>query len=91
MRKLRKCAIVHKDRRLQTGDVCELGLPTEAAAKAGDAALQVPEAWRPECNPEGAASHLWTVRMLPGPQAAPDYFTEADMEVRRPANSLFSS
>lgn len=77
----------------QAGDVCELGAPNAASAGAADAALEVPAAWRPACNPSargagsadgnGAAGgmHLWRVRMLPGPQAAPDYFTERDMEV----------
>jgi hypothetical protein len=69
---------------LQVGDVCELGKPPQAPPPAGSA-LEVPPEWRPDCDPpasENGATHVWSVRMLPGPQAAPDYFTEEDMKAR---------
>ena len=65
----------------QVGDVCELGAaPVHSQPPAS---LEVPLEWRPECDPpDGGASHAWTVRMLPGPQAAPDYLTQEAMDVR---------
>ncbi|KAK9808021.1 hypothetical protein WJX73_005265 [Symbiochloris irregularis] len=39
--------------------------------------LSVPSAWRPRFPEKGNA---WEVGVLPGPNGAPDYFTEADIE-----------
>jgi hypothetical protein len=64
---------------MQVGDSCELGMPTPPT-KGGP--VEIPRAWRPDCDPppETDATY-WTVRMLPGPQADPDYFTPDDMKV----------
>lgn len=61
---------------LQVGDSCELGRPKSGLHRA---TVAVP--WRPEFGETTETGCLWTVHMLQGPQAAPDYFTEADMEV----------
>jgi hypothetical protein len=68
---------------VQCGDICELGRPTAAStAPPHKHPLQVPLEWRPACDPSSSDNcHLWSVRMLPGPQAAPDYFTPGDMQV----------
>ncbi len=39
--------------------------------------VSVPEAWRPSPPKAGTP---WSVGVLPGPQAAPDYFTTEDVE-----------
>ena len=80
---------------MQAGDECELGPPSKAGATAAEAKLEVLPGWQPACNPgvssngraetgssENGGVHTWRVRMLPGPQAAPDYFTEQDMQVQ---------
>lgn len=62
---------------LQVGDSCELGQPNTSCHS-----VSVVKPWRPVFGEATETGHLWTVYMLQGPQAAPDYFTEADMEVR---------
>lgn len=68
---------------MQVGDSCELGSPGNAVHH-----TSVAEPWRPAFGEASEDGSLWTVYMLQGPQAAPDYFTEADMEVRPPPFSL---
>jgi hypothetical protein len=64
---------------MQVGDSCELGMPTPPT-KGGP--VEIPRAWRPDCDPPPETdATCWTVRMLPGPQADPDYFTPDDMKV----------
>ncbi|KAK9838176.1 hypothetical protein WJX81_006705 [Elliptochloris bilobata] len=58
-------------RPLKPGDLLPLG--KAAAAKLG---LAVPPAWRPAYPEPGKP---WEISVLPGPNAAPDYFTEADI------------
>lgn len=74
----RRCAV-------QTGDSCELGRVASLDEDKPSVALgvPVPEAWRPSfgADTETEGTRRWDVKMLPGPQAAPDYFTEEDMEV----------
>lgn len=60
-------------RPLKAGDLLPLG-PTSSGVKAGNAC---PKAWIPAYPAEGAA---WEIGVLPGPNAAPDYFTEADIK-----------
>ena len=64
---------------MQVGDSCELG-----RASSGVHSTSVAEPWRPAFGEASEDGSLWTVHMLQGPQAAPDYFTEADMEVIPP-------
>eukprot|EP00892_Ulva_mutabilis_P009832 jgi/Ulvmu1/7220/UM035_0006.1 len=66
----------YQGRSLQNGDSCELGLPNSNVHNA-----VVPLPWRPVLGEPKPDGHLWTVTMLQGPQAAPDYFTYADMEM----------
>ena len=60
----------HSGRTLQTGDVLHLKA-TVTAASPGDT---VPPEQRPELT------DTWTIDVLPGPHAAPDYFTAKDIE-----------
>lgn len=62
---------------LQVGDSCELGRPNSCFHS-----VSIARPWRPVFGEATESGHLWTIYMLQGPQAAPDYFTEADMEVR---------
>ncbi len=66
-----RCA-ARQGRALKPGDLLPLG-PAAAAAPG----LAVPEAWRPTYPEAGQA---WEVGVLPGPNAAPDYFTEEDVQ-----------
>ncbi len=65
-----RCA-ARQGRALKPGDLLLLGLAAAAAP-----GLAVPEAWRPTYPEAGQA---WEVGVLPGPNAAPDYFTEEDI------------
>ncbi len=67
-----KAPALGQGRALKAGDLLPLGAATAAAP-----GLAVPAAWRP-AYPE--AGSPWEVRVLPGPNAAPDYFTEADIQ-----------
>ena len=58
----------HAGRALAAGDVLHLAGPPASAPGPG-----IPEAARPEMT------RTWTVRVLPGPHGAPDFFTPADM------------
>lgn len=53
-------------------------------------AVEVPTAWRPSygdgSGDDGSAT-TWRVRVLPGPQAAPDYFLPSAIEARQPGIS----
>ncbi|KAK9905055.1 hypothetical protein WJX75_008745 [Coccomyxa subellipsoidea] len=60
-------------RPLKAGDLLPLG-PSSSGVKAGNAC---PKAWIPAYPAGGAA---WEIGVLPGPNAAPDYFTEADIK-----------
>jgi len=59
----------HAGRAVAAGDVLHL-------AEAADAAVAAPAA-APSVAP--ALTHSWRIRVLIGPQAAPDFFTEADI------------
>ncbi|KAL4418864.1 hypothetical protein ABPG77_002620, partial [Micractinium sp. CCAP 211/92] len=64
----------HQGRALRPGDLLFLE-PADLSRLAVGAV--VPEAWRPSfCSGDGE----WTVGVLPGPQADPDYFTPEDMQ-----------
>lgn len=65
----------HQGRALRPGDMLPLGHAELSELHAG---VAVPPAWRPQyCS--GASD--WSVGVLPGPQAEPDYFTPEDMDV----------
>lgn len=72
----------YQGRPLAIGDSCELGMPPVDIAASG---TTVPIALRPvlgeEEEAEAADVRVWKVTMLQGPQTAPDYFTEEDMQV----------
>lgn len=68
-----KVSAVLQGRPLKAGDLLPLG-PTSSGVKAGNAC---PKAWIPAYPAQGAA---WEIGVLPGPNAAPDYFTEADIK-----------
>lgn len=78
----------YQGRALAVGDSCELGSPPEthtakgSGAASGGGGAVVPEAWRPVLGVEEEGGRVWRVTMLQGPQTAPDYFTEEDMQVR---------
>lgn len=57
----------HNGRALRTGDVLQLGAAASAAGKASRPA--------PELAP--TMGRPWTLHVIPGPQGAPDFFTEA--------------
>lgn len=59
-------------RPLRPGDQLPIGQPRQRSVTSAS----VPSSWRP-AFPEAAAS--WAVGVLPGPNAAPDYFTEEDI------------
>jgi urea carboxylase len=63
----------HQGRALRPGDMLPLG---GDAADVPPAGAEVPTAWRP---PLAGGAARWEVGVLPGPQAAPDYFTEEDV------------
>jgi len=65
----------HGGRALRTGDVLHVGESTGELT----APTAIPEALQPKL------SHAWEIGVLIGPHAAPDFFTEADIE------TLFSS
>jgi urea carboxylase len=58
----------HNGRALAAGDVLHL-----AEGEAGEGAESLAPGLRPDI------AHAWTVRVLPGPHAAPDFFTEEDI------------
>ncbi|KAK9808039.1 hypothetical protein WJX73_007706 [Symbiochloris irregularis] len=60
-------------RALRPGDQ----LPLSHGSSAARPGLSVPSAWRPRFPEKGNA---WEVGVLPGPNGAPDYFTEEDIE-----------
>jgi urea carboxylase len=66
----------HAGRALRTGDVLRIG--TDAAVRAGDAArlagTAVPPALRPSYGRD------WGIAVIYGPQGAPDFFTEEDID-----------
>ncbi len=64
---------VLQGRPLKAGDLLPVG-PAVPGVKPGNAC---PKAWLPAYPAEGAA---WEIGVLPGPNAAPDYFTEEDIK-----------
>ncbi len=60
-------------RPLKAGDLLPLG-PATPGVKPGNSC---PKAWLPAYPAEAAA---WEIGVLPGPNAAPDYFTEDDIK-----------
>jgi urea carboxylase len=60
----------HGGRALRTGDVLHVGQPDPSALP-----TRIPERVRPELT------HQWQIGVLIGPHAAPDFFTEEDLEV----------
>jgi urea carboxylase len=60
-------------RPLKAGDL----LPLTDGAATPQAGNAVPKAWLP-AYPSG--SDAWEIGVLPGPNAAPDYFTEEDIQ-----------
>ena len=65
--------IACRDAPLKAGDL----LPLAPAAAKPQAGNRVPPAWVPAYPAEGAP---WEIGVLPGPNAAPDYFTEEDIQ-----------
>jgi urea carboxylase len=63
----------HQGRALRPGDMLFLGHSDLSQLALG---ASVPPAWRPQFL-SGVSD--WTIGVLPGPQADPDYFTEEDM------------
>ena len=59
---------------LRPGDQLPLGKSQQQQRRPG---VQLPEAWRPAFPSQGSA---WTIGVLPGPNAAPDYFTPEDID-----------
>lgn len=67
----RACTL--QGRVLKPGDQLPIGHVTSQPA----AGLSVPSAWQPSFPSKGKA---WEVGVLPGPNGAPDYFTEEDID-----------
>jgi urea carboxylase len=70
----------HQGRALRAGDLLPLGEATAEVA----VGTEVPPAWLPafasDSNSSSSSSSCWEIKVLPGPQAAPDYFTDKDVE-----------
>ena len=64
---------MRQGRPLKAGDL----LPLTPAACKPQAGNKCPPSWIP-AYPEGSAA--WEIGVLPGPNAAPDYFTEEDIQ-----------
>jgi len=66
----------HAGRALRTGDVLRIGADAAVYASdgAGPASAAVPPALRPSYG------HDWSIAVLYGPQGAPDFFTEVDID-----------
>ena len=60
-------------RPLKAGDL----LPLTPAADRPRSGNRIPASWIPAYPAEGAP---WEIGVLPGPNAAPDYFTEEDIQ-----------